>query len=310
MLELHDGTSASIFRASKEDVEFDNPRVQFYGGIQPEILKELFNSKNGIYKVDGTLYRMLMTYEKSDRLDATSESWSEENKKTWESILDKAEAQFRKVERDENGEIITCNAYNVVLSQEALEHFLNWRNNLDEYAASHLPDFFHGFMSKSYGYALRFAGILDLLHCYATDSVYTKKQLTVDDIQRAIELTEFFLSQSWRIAQLFSNCSIENSQNRLIARALKASEKDVEEGKLGVSFLLAKYNEIASEEMQIVTKNKAADAKKFGNVLRLIGFDFWESKYKFKDKNSVTCIKCNAKLRAFIEENLREGWRK
>jgi hypothetical protein len=89
MISLHDGAPLRITRADGSETLYAS-RMSVFGGIQPEIWKKNFGGENGLYTVDGTIFRFLPTYEASHFHELTAEIWSPENKAAWEDMVNAA----------------------------------------------------------------------------------------------------------------------------------------------------------------------------------------------------------------------------
>ena len=83
---LHDGNPARIVRAGKS-LTLNGSRISIFGGIQPGVWRKAFLGDDGLFLVDGTIYRFAPTYEGSGFYPLTSEAWSDENQGSWENLL-------------------------------------------------------------------------------------------------------------------------------------------------------------------------------------------------------------------------------
>lgn len=188
-LSLHDGTDARIVRATKS-VLITGARVQIIGGIQPKVFRRVFGGDDKLYLYDGTVYRGLYTYNPPRHHPLTLEAWSDEHREPWERTLKMALAWAD--QQDES--------HNIYLNSEAQDLFLTWRNNLD-YEKVFLPPELRGFLPKAYGYSLRLAAAIDLMHQFY-DGQSPRRLLDAEGMQRGIDAVMFYLGQAVDAMQL------------------------------------------------------------------------------------------------------------
>ena len=149
-LALWDGKPARIVRVGKS-LTLSGSRISIFGGVQPAIWKRAFSSDDGQFLVDGTVYRFLPTYEGEAFFPLTAESWSDENREAWESLLRSA-MRWGDKQQEAKEKKVLC------LSKDAQENFLSWRNEIVMMSGD-LPAPVRGFIPKLVGYSLRFSGI-------------------------------------------------------------------------------------------------------------------------------------------------------
>ena len=212
-LKLHDGHDARIIRA-KQTLYIHGARVQIVGGIQPKILVLIFGSDDGVFLVDGTVFRFLFTYEPAQHHELTNEEWTEENQAVWANTLNNALA-FADFTDEGEGE-------NLILTESAQEFFYKWRNDLDRQKMD-LPPEIRGFLPKAYGYALRLAGSLYLLDRFS-QGLSTVSVLTPKDIEKGIHLVMFHLGQVVTIMDMIKGEMPDSTRERILS-ALEEGEK-------------------------------------------------------------------------------------
>lgn len=73
-LSLYDGNAARIKRAGR-DTFLCGSRLNIFGGIQPAVFRRVFSSENGLFLVDGTVFRFLFTHERDQHFPLDCSSW-------------------------------------------------------------------------------------------------------------------------------------------------------------------------------------------------------------------------------------------
>jgi DNA-binding PadR family transcriptional regulator len=182
-LSLHDGNDARIIRAAKS-VLITGARIQIIGGIQPAVFRRVFGGDDRLYLYDGTIYRGLYTYNPPRHHPLTLESWSDSHRETWERTLNRA---MEWADAQEKTHVIPLNS-------EAQNLFLTWRNKLDQ-GKTKLPAEIRGFLPKTYGTALRLAGVIDILHTFY-EGHPPRRLLDAEGMQRGIDAAMFYLGQA------------------------------------------------------------------------------------------------------------------
>ncbi|NCC05631.1 MAG: DUF3987 domain-containing protein [Proteobacteria bacterium] len=231
----------------------------------------------------------MLTYEPISFIPLTGESWSEENKSHWDQTITNA------CEWADRSSSVAA-----VLSQEAQERFISWRNELGQQAIT-LPALFRGFMPKAWGYALRLAGILHLLECFSA-GLEPAPVLSLRDIERGIITAEFYLGQAFDAIRLIvtpdqSSPTEPSKESHLLARALDELRSDIDKGKLAVGFIAKKYNQLA-------TKDGKLEARMVGELLRKCGLPPADSKFDANGSKRVKCLRWSDAVEAFINKSL------
>jgi len=287
---LHDGNPARVVRAGKSAM-IHGARVQVCGGIQPGIFGKLFAGQDGTFLVDGTIFRFLTTFEPPTYFELTPESWSSENADAWAAVLKNA---FRWARESEG---ITA-----MLSSEAQARFFTWRNSVEERKPD-VPPMLRGFLPKSYGHALRLAGVLHLLHRFSQGRE-PGRVLHMEDIERGIVTVEFYLGQALDALALVA-CPGQAGEpvevtprSIILARTLDGLRSDTENGRLAVSFILERFNELAPPEERITSP------RVFAGMLRACGLDTAPGVHDFKGARRVTCLQWSEKIDSFIKNAL------
>jgi len=291
---LHDGQPARIVRAGKS-VTLSGARISILGGIQPQVWKRCFSSDGDLFLVDGTVFRFLPVYEGSAFFPLTAESWSDENREAWESLL-KTAMRWSDSLQEAGQRKVLC------LSQSAQEVFLDWRNELVMMSGD-LPAIVRGFIPKLVGYALRFAGVLYLMDTFSRDQE-PGSILNVEDIRKGITVSEFYLGHIIAAMELITT---ENApelfevtdQVRHLAKTLEAMRSEVDSGWLAVGYIQDRFNEGCQKEQAIKS------AKAMGALLRRCGLIITGGVHDANGRRAVKCLVWDKKTDEFIETSLQ-----
>ena len=221
-LRLHDGKLARIARSSGS-VAVDGARISMFGGIQPKVWREAFKT---VFELqDGTVFRLCPTIEGSITAPLTVENWSEENKRVWENLVNRAalwaDDAFEKGERR-----------SLLFDNKAFVLFADWRNELYEDKVNRLPPQTRGFVPKAVGYAARFAGILHRAHRFIKGEP-PGDSLNVDEVKRGIRMAEFYLGHAVQAAEILaSDYDLLDRFQQDILDAVLSLEARIENGRL------------------------------------------------------------------------------
>lgn len=291
---LHDGQPARIVRAGKS-VTLSGARVSIFGGIQPQIWKRAFKSEDDLYLVDGTVFRFLPVYEGSAFYSLTAESWSDENREAWESLL-KTAMKWSDRQQGAKEKKVLC------LSKDAQEIFLDWRNELVMMSGD-LPAQVRGFIPKLVGYALRFAGVLYLMDVFSRDQE-PGSILQVDDIRKGIKVSEFHLGHIIQAMEALISEDLPEifevtDQVIHLAKTLEAIRSDIDSGWLAIGYISDRFNEKCQKEQAIKS------AKAMGALLRRCGLTITGGVHDANKRRAVKCLIWDKKTESFIETSLQ-----
>ncbi|MDZ7760830.1 MAG: DUF3987 domain-containing protein [Desulfovermiculus sp.] len=273
-LKLHDGTAANLGRAGGNQFVSDC-RVQLVGGIQPEIFRDVFGQKQ--YQKDGTNFRCLFTYDGPQFHEMTAESWTEENQEAWKELM------LRAVQWSDKQDEKT----HVIVDQETQRLFFDWVNDLNS-KKNDLPSTIGGFLPKTIGYALRFAGIL---HCIeslmSTSSI--PQLLKKDTILRGIELSMFYLGQAVDAMLIIQDEDTtpppENTERtQELAQVLESLRSELDNGRLAVGYVREKFNEICKPEHRIKSPHA------MGAWLRCLNLNLSNGKHDANGRRRARCL--------------------
>jgi hypothetical protein len=291
---LHDGHPARIVRAGTgKTITIPNSRFSVFGGIQPAVWGRAFTSSDGIFLQDGTAFRFLVTYETGQFHVLTPESWSEENRKTWENLLFAAMQWADKIVASPNWD-----TKYLCLDENAQTVFIDWRNDL--YAElEKLPKIVQGVIPKAVGYALRLAGVLHCIWQFA-EGKEPSETLTVNDIERGIKAALFYLGQMVDAAfTLISYDHIEvspeiTSHIKHLAMTLNSLRGSIDNGHLAIGFIYNKYMESCSKEAMV------GSPKAIGSMVRSVGLIIPEKRRRANGRNGAFCLRWDDKTEHFI----------
>ncbi|ACL04305.1 hypothetical protein Dalk_2612 [Desulfatibacillum aliphaticivorans] len=288
LLKFWDGGHIRVSRKSGS-IYIRNPRVSLAGGIQPYVFRTVFGAKNGIALADGTIYRFLFVYEKSKTRKQTPEAWSNSNKQAW----------YKSIEYSAHWADSRNDPLKMILSKEAQAAFFDWENELREFKEV-LPHEFRGFISKASSHCLRLTGATHCLwachHGCEPDGI-----LGLDDIQRGMKVTEFYLGQS--VDAMMTLLGIETSETShgpskeaVLAMALKGIKDGLVSNKILMADVMEMYNGLAD------TDNEFSSSRSFGVFVRGLGFTVPKGTQRVGDKTGV-CMEWNSGVDNFISEH-------
>jgi len=301
MLKLYDGDAARIVRAdTSKTMTIDGARIQIVGGIQPDIWKKIFGDT--LFLEDGTIFRFLPTIEMDTSQALTKESWSEKNRKAWESLAAKAKEWANRVSQPfirRDGEMMDSQGTNVlILNAEAQEVFFEWANNL-KFSISDLPKQIRGYIPKIQGAALRAAGVL---HCIERfwKSEEPQGLLSKNDILRGIKVAEFYMSHAVSaieslVSEDASPDTPVNQKTIDLAKTIRAAASEFENSRLPIGELYNRFNENCR------AGNKIQKSREMGAFVRECKLTIPETGKRWKGKTNVNCLIWDEALDTFLE---------
>ncbi len=293
-LMLWDGKPARVVRKDRS-VFLSGARVSVFGGIQPGVFQRVFSKdEEGIFLVDGTIFRFLLTCEGHSFHELTAEAWQDANRAVWNHIIESAQHWAdEQVTRDPP-------TLRQLLNVDAQQAFLDWRNER-EGLIHDLPEQFRGFLPKAYSYALRLAGVIHCLHRFhagdAPDTI-----LTIDDIQRGIRAVEFYLGQTVGALQVLEDSThqpdAQDKRTLHLARVLDSLRGEVDSGRLAVGFIHERFNAGAEQYQRFRTPHA------FGAFIRSCGLNIADSLHDANGRSRVRCLLWDEKINLFLEISL------
>lgn len=286
---IHDGKPARIVRA-QESFTLSGSRISIFGGIQPDVWKKIFGQNDGLYLSDGTVCRFLTTCEGEGYYPLTDESWSDDNRKAWECLL-------KSVQEWADQQYLKGNKLNLILSDEACEAFVSWRNEI-MIAKSDLPISVRGFIPKIVGYALRWSAFLYLINAF-NKGAEPGSILSEDDIRRAIKVSEFYLGHIIYAMQAIDGRLpdfIEHTEQIIhLSQTLKSLKGHVDNSMLAVGYVHEKFNETCPPYLKI------RNPRLMGSILRNCNLHISPEKHKANNRIGVYCLVWDAALISFLE---------
>ncbi len=263
--------------------------LNIIGGIPPETFKSVFGNNGGFYLTDGTITRFLWTYEPDSFYPLTNESWSTQNQSAWADIIQAA----RKFVTD-NPE----KPHIAIFTSEAFTLFADWRNCLQSQCFS-IPVAVRHFLPKLYEYAVRIAGITNLLRCFWSGD-NPKPILTNADIQAGIDAAEFYMGHAVAAIRHIKEEKYSQTpgaapeQVERLARALQGIIADMPDcDKIPINEVAGAFNSGLPKEIHL-------SAKAMGTFIRQCGMNIPDRLYTQK---RVYCLLVNETVRRFIHAN-------
>ena len=291
-LALWDGRSARIVRKD-HSVYLSGGRVSLFGGIQPGVFNRVFSKgEDGLYLVDGTVFRFLLTCEGHSYYELTAEAWTDENRAVWDRILERALYW--------SGTHLEDAAIRQILNTDARSCFLDWRNEREGLILD-LPEQLRGFLPKIYSYALRLAGVIHCLSRFAAgdepDTILSRT-----DIERGTRVAEFYLGQTVGALQVLEDSSHQpdtlDERTLRLARILDSLRGEVESGRLAVGYVWERFNAGIPEQQRFKT------SKAMGAFLRSVGLTISNSLHDANRKLRARCLLWDEKTNSFMKASL------
>lgn len=286
---IFDGRPARVVRA-RESFTISDCRISIFGGIQPDVWKKIFGQNDRLYLRDGTICRFLPTYEGDGFYPLTAETWTISDQNAWEGMLRNAMEWADRMYQ-------AGNKLDLKLDEDALEAFINWRNNL-HMAKDDFSESVRGFIPKLVGYVLKWSGAL-----YLMDIFYQGKEplsiLSVDDVRKGIKVCEFYLGHIIYAMQAIEfqlpHVVDRTPQVVHLAKTLKALEGDVDNKLLAIGFIQEKYNENCSPDLKIKSPHL------MGSILRKCCLTTTPERHKANERIGVYCLVWDSALISFLE---------
>lgn len=255
------------------------------------IWRRAFSGDDGQFLVDGTVFRFLPTYEGEAFYPLTAEAWLDDSREAWENLL-RAAMRWSNRQQEAKERKALC------LSEDAQQAFLDWRNELMQIRED-LPAPVRGFIPKLVGYALRFAGVLYLMDVFSRDQE-PGSILQVDDIQKGIKVSEFYLGHILAAMEALTSEDIPEvfevtDQVIRLAKTLEAMKPDLDNGMLAIGFIQERFNKTCDKGLKIRSPHL------MGSVLRKCGLSITGGRYQANGRVGVYCLIWDQKTNSFIE---------
>jgi len=270
-------------------------RVSVFGGIQPGVFQRVFSKDEaGLYLVDGTIFRFLLTCEGHSFHELTAEAWQDDNRAAWNHILERAlHWADEQTKRDPP-------TLRQLLNVDAQQAFLAWRN-AREGSIHDLPEQFRGFLPKAYSYALRLAGVIHAIHRFH-EGVEPDTILTLIDIQRGIRAVEFYLGQTVGALQVLEDSThqpdVQDERALRLALVLDFLRAETDSGRLAVGYVWDWFNKDIPEQQQFKTQ------KAMGAFLRSVGLTISNALHDANNRPRSRCLLWDEKTNSFLESSL------
>ncbi len=290
-LTIWDGQSSRIVRAGRI-IYVPTMRVSICGGVQSDIWRRVFGSKDGLYISDGTVYRILVTYYDGPSRELDDSVWGEEHRALWDEILSKAMlfADRRCCEPE-------WVPHSLKFSKDAYARFKEWRNDLMAIELD-MPPQFRGYLPKAVSYAARLAGILFILHVIDKGRDLSDTNLSVEDVNRGIELVMYYLGQAVDAMMSLTGRGVEAAlydvtpQLLDLCKALENLCSKVTQGNIPIG-------DIADELKRVTTSEYKLSPRSLGTYLRSLGLDT-TGRIRVGERAGVCALKYNYKVTKLI----------
>lgn len=268
--------------------------MQVCGGIQPSIFSKVFGGENGQYIVDGTVFRCLFTYEPSSHHELTGESWSQNNRLTWNAILSRAFDWADKQDKP----------FRLAFPPESQARYFGWRNTLDVLRPD-LPAPFSGFLPKAFGYAARLAGVI-----HAISALHSGEDIPAELSREAMgfgmKAAHFYLGQAVDALSLLlhdgeaARPTEVSSRTILLASVLLKLAAETDNGRLAVKHVQNAYNREATPQEHVPTP------RALGSMLRACGLNITTGKHDANGHRACRCLIWDEQTAEFLE-NIRQS---
>lgn len=211
-LSLWSRASIKVDRKSDLPIYIKNPFVSVIGGIQPEIIRD-FNNKN---RKDGFIDRLLFSF--PERLMEYSEfSISQLAKDNYIKALMQLYNYSPTIRHQDNFIGEETQIVPIKMDEEANEIWKHWNIQLiEEMKHGYFPYYLRGSWSKLIGHTLRFALIF---HCLKNLHQEFSNKITKDDMLCAIELSDYFKYQTFKVMNYCNSSEMDVSINDVYACA-------------------------------------------------------------------------------------------
>jgi hypothetical protein len=190
-LSVWSGTRITINRKTSDPILIQNPFASVIGTVQPAILEQLALNRTE----NGFIDRLLFVV--PDKLQ--KEYWSEkeldpEIETEWFTIIE----NLLNLEAGNKPEILE-------FSPEARAEMFEFNRKLTDLCNQTENDSIRGIYAKIEQYALRFSLLLEMLRYACSES--DKKEISLQSVQGAIKLVEYFQNSAIRVHKLLSDTS-------------------------------------------------------------------------------------------------------
>lgn len=292
---MHNGDAGRTLRA--DEVFSQQPcNVCIIGGIQSPTLRRVGGSEKGLYLGDGTITRILMTYNPPFHMDISYKNvWSAHNRAAWRDLIKRAFDYVDEI----NDEI------SMTLTDEAADHFYDvWRNEKNRQSKEYIKvPLIDGFLMKTITYALRFSGLLACLK-----AVHDKKPIPltigIDQIKDAIKLAEYYMGHAVDIATLLLDETASEKQPEIVTEetvklghVLNSLKNNVVKGLVPIGLISEKYNQLFPSNQS----SEVMSSKKIGTMIGMLGLKKTSSRQRVNGGNPAYCLEWGSNTDSFIK---------
>ncbi len=290
LLNIWSGTGCRVGRVSES---FSiNMNLNIIGGIQPPVFRRVFGADDGFFLADGTVSRILWTFEPEANYLLTDESWNDSNRNIWDSTIGHAK---RWSDHHINDRL------SIHFSHEAFGVFAEWRNKLVG-KAHLLPPEIRVFLPKAAEYVVRLSGTIKC-QSQLVKGHDPSPDLNTGDIKSGILAAEYYLSHAVSAIRnikdgFIPEDNVSEEQKKNLATVLDAIRDKTEAGRLAIGFICDNYNRIVSPEKPMTPKG-------MGSLIRRVGMDISASLEDANERRRVHCLIWNEKIDTLIKQCLQ-----
>lgn len=193
MLSLYNGETITLIR--KSDKEPKVPRKCFIvvcGGMQPDVLKEVFTNSN-----DGMMERVMFCFPDSKVSRMNMFEVDEKVLRDFKRTLTDLFHSFFDISLQGENRVLP-------LSSEAIEYYTNWVNkNADEVDNNSIPTFMHTHIPKLDAMAVRIALVFSLIREESISKL--PMEITLQNLIGGIKVAEYFKACAMKVHEYISS---------------------------------------------------------------------------------------------------------
>lgn len=261
----------------KESFYVADPYLSLLGGLQPQKAVRLFGEDSFD---DGLISRFLFYLKPDIYQNVSLHEWNNDYEANWTLLIQTCYS-------------MTCkNKLELTFDNATKQVFIDYENSLTA-LIPYVPKRFAIFIPKATNYVLRISGILHIIESIWQGQKVIPTVISVDTLNRAINLVNFFLSQARKIVELYSPKKVSLSMDyKHVLVSIISVHETRNSFELPTGDIISVYNNNVPKEAKI-----ESDVS-FGKLLVKIMKEFninYEKKRKLIDGKNYQCCIINAK---------------
>lgn len=238
------GTSVNVNRVTRSGSFVENPFIPVIGGIQPNILNELYTQEK---KDNGFMDRMLISYPDVEIPEYNEDEISVEAIDWYNSTIINLKNILKKFVKFDNYGVVE--KQEVTFKPEAKKLWIQKFNEITERQNSDGEnEYFKSMYPKQKSYIPRFAFLLNILNSAATTDIMFN-EIEREAMQGAIKLSDYFVATAKKIK--FEKVE-EDKIERLMKKAETPKEKTFEIWKKDKNFNRTKVADLLNVSRQSI----------------------------------------------------------